>query len=104
LVDINFEKPPNSIVYGDFTCNGVVDATDILWMQRYIASERDIPRMLRTYSTTLTEFNESAADFTNNGLIDATDILWMQRYIASERNIERMLKTYGTTIDFSHIH
>ena len=93
----------DAFIYGDFTGNGRVDGTDILWIQRYIASGRSITTMLQNYPTTITTFCEQAGDFTNNGRVDGTDILWIERYIASGRNVAEMLRNYPTTIDFSHI-
>ena len=90
--------------YGDFTGNGYVDATDILWIRRYMMADRDITLMKQVFgTTTLDRFNELAADFTNNGIVDANDILWIQRYIVSGRDVDEMIKVFGTGIDFSHL-
>ncbi|MCL2152993.1 MAG: dockerin type I repeat-containing protein [Oscillospiraceae bacterium] len=93
----------NSFIYGDFTGNGIVDGTDILWIQRYCASGNDIAAMLRNFPTTITTFCEEAADFTNNGDIDGNDVLWISRFIVSNENASKMLQNFPTAIDFSHL-
>ena len=97
------EPSAGDILYGDFTGNGRVDGTDILWIQRYIASGRDLTIMKQNYPSTIESFNVEAGDFTLNGRVDGTDILWIQRYIASGRDVSEMLRNYPTTIDFSHL-
>jgi len=92
-----------SFIYGDFTGNGIVDGTDILWIQRYCASGNDIAAMLRNFPTTITTFCEEAADFTNNGDIDGNDVLWISRFIVSNENASKMLQNFPTAIDFSHL-
>jgi hypothetical protein len=102
--DMNLEaKFVVKSLYGDFTGNGIVDAVDVLWIQRYIACERNLTNMLDKYLTTIKTFQPLMGDFTNNGTVDGTDILWMQRYIVSDRNVEKMLNTYFTTINFNHL-
>ena len=94
----------SSSVYGDFTGNGRVDATDILWIRRYIVAGRSIAVMKQVFGpTTIDTFNESMADITNNGIVDASDILWIQRYIVSGRDVDVMIIVYNPIIDFSHL-
>ena len=93
-----------SFMYGDFTGNGYVDGTDILWIQRYIAAGRDLSLMMQYFGQPENSaFYETAADFTNNGFVDGTDILWIQRYIACGRNVDVMIDIYNPTIDFRHL-
>jgi hypothetical protein len=92
-----------SIIYGDFTGNGLVDGTDVLWIQRYIVSNRDINTMYENFPTTIDTFCEQAADFTNNGLIDGTDAYWIQRYMVSEGDVDTMLENFPTRINFNHL-
>ncbi|MCL2153092.1 MAG: S-layer homology domain-containing protein [Oscillospiraceae bacterium] len=93
----------NPIQYGHFTGRDRVDGTDVLWINRYIASGRDLSVMLENFPTTITTFHEAAAYFTNRSRVDGTDVLWINRYIASGRNVEIMLQSFPTTIDFSHL-
>ncbi|MCL2153365.1 MAG: InlB B-repeat-containing protein [Oscillospiraceae bacterium] len=93
----------NPVQYGHFTGRDRVDGTDVLWINRYIASGRDLSVMLENFPTTITTFHEAAAYFTNRSRVDGTDVLWINRYIASGRNVDIMLQTFPTTIDFSHL-
>ena len=91
------------ISYGYFTGRDRIDGTDVLWINRYIVSGRDIETMLQNFPTTITAFNEAAAYFTNRTRVDGTDVLWINRYIVSGRDVETMLRNFPTTIDFSHL-
>ncbi|MCL2152479.1 MAG: dockerin type I repeat-containing protein, partial [Oscillospiraceae bacterium] len=88
------------IFYGDFTGNGEIDGTDILWMNRYIQCDCDLGAMLQKYPSTIT-FSEAAADFTNDGIVDENDVLWISKYIAANCDAEAMIQRFSPEIDFS---
>jgi hypothetical protein len=91
-------------LYGDFTGNGKVDATDVLWIRRYVAAEQDLQKMLESSPpTSINTFVEAAADFTGNITINSTDILWIRRYIASENNKDVMLQLFPSSLTFDHL-
>ncbi|MDR1209925.1 MAG: dockerin type I repeat-containing protein [Clostridiales bacterium] len=94
---------PPGILWGDFTGDGYVTDADCEWIQKYIASGRDLSVMKTTFSPSSDTFNEAAGDFTNNGRVDAADILWILRYIDSGNNKATMTGSYSTTINFGHL-
>jgi hypothetical protein len=93
-----------SYLYGDFTGNGKVDATNVMWIRRYIAAEQDLQKMLESSPpTSINTFVEATADFTANGTLNSTDILWIRRYLAADKDKDAMLQLFPTTLTFDHL-
>ena len=61
---------------GDLNADGVITATDVVLLRRYIAGGYDVV------------VNEAAADLNLDGMITATDVVILRRYIAGGYGIE----------------